>query len=463
MKKNKTNEINQKINEEIVWLEDMKQTISEKILNDTLLYSQIKKQDKIIDKLKKFYKRKTDKFSKKNINSDVKVTKNPKKLKKDELKISNKSNRNKNKLLNKKNRVDNSIEKLKKLNQEKEINHIVFSLTAFTRYKGFHNLLKSVFKFLNENKLMLLILLISIIVGFLQPVFFTKRNIFTNIFKNNVVIGIMAIGMTFVILTGGIDLSVGSLIGFSGIYSMGFLIGGMPTILAFMLGILLSIVIGLISGLLVSLIKLPPFIITLVGLLSIRGIIYIYADGAPKTQIGNSTFDFINNTTTLGLPFVVLILIVFVFIGMFILKFTKFGRNVYSVGGNKEAAKLSGINTKMIITSVYVISGLMAGIASLFYASKISSVGPTAGNSYELDVIAAVVLGGTSLEGGKGGVGKTFLGWLVISTLSNALIILGFNSNWQLVFKGLIILVAVILDKNFGIINKVKKTLYKYI
>ncbi len=349
---------------------------------------------------------------------------------------------------------ESSIKKIKKNESE---NFYKIYMTQFFRRLGLIKLINSILKIINENKLMIIVFIISIIAASIKPVFFTKYNIFNNILKNNVTIGIMAIGMTFVIISKGIDLSVGSILGFAGMISMGLLLDGTPTILAFLIGILIAITLGFVQGILVSYIKLPPFIVTLVGLLAIRGGVYIYAEGSPKTDVRNKTFDFLNNTNLLGLPIIVILFLSLTFIGMFVLKYLSFGRKVYSVGDNVEAAQLSGINTKKIITICYLISGLTAGIAAFVFSSRISSAGPTSGNAYELEVIAAVVLGGTSLSGGKGGVGKTFLGWLVISILSNALILLGFDSNYQLVFKGLVILLAVILDKNFAFLAKLKK------
>ena len=351
-------------------------------------------------------------------------------------------------------RYDHSI---KVIQSKGNKNYWSLLFTSYFRRLGLNNISRNILKFVNENKLMLIIILIAIIAGTLKPVFYSKYNILNNIIKNNSTIGLMAVGMTFVILIGGIDLSVGSILGLTGILSMGMILNGMNTILAFMIGFLIAFMLGAIQGLLIAWVRLPAFIVTLVGLLSVRGAIYIYAKGAPKTQVGNKVFDFINSGSFLGMPFLVWVLITFVFIGMIILKYTHFGRKVYSVGGNEEAAKLSGINTKKIILICYAISSLMAGIGSLAFVSKIASAGPTSGSAYELDVIAAVVLGGTSLSGGKGGIGKTFLGWLVISILANALVILGFDSNWQLVFKGLVILIAVILDKDLNVISQLKK------
>ena len=259
--------------------------------------------------------------------------------------------------------------------------------------------------------------------------------------------GILAIGMTYVILTKGIDLSVGSVLALCGLITGSFVTGANPqnVYFAIFLGILAGGALGTVTGVLVSRLSVAPFVATL-GMLSVaRGLTFIYNNGMPIANLSKE-FRFIGQGMLGGIPVPVIILAITFFIFWFILKYTTFGRYVYAVGGNERSAKTSGINTRRVIFTVYVISGLLSGLAGLILAARTTSALPQAGVAYELDAIAAVVIGGTSLNGGVGTLGGTLIGALIIGVINNGLDLLGVSSYYQQVIKGTIIVAAVLLD-----------------
>jgi ribose transport system permease protein len=267
----------------------------------------------------------------------------------------------------------------------------------------------------------------------------------------------LSIGMTIVILSGGIDLSVGSVLAFSGAVSAGLLKHGVSvpgtdvfieftTSGAIIVALLVGTVLGWFNGFVITRFKLPPFVATL-GMLSIaRGLTMLWTGGFPITQLGDS-FGFIGTGRWLGVPMPVWISGGLVAIFVLLMKCTRFGRQIYAVGGNERAATLSGLNVRRIKLLVYTMGGALAGVAGLLVTSKLNSAQPNAGNSYELDSIAAVVIGGTSLNGGRGSILGTVLGCLIIGVLNNGLVLLEVSPFWQQVIKGLVILVAVAVDK----------------
>ena len=268
----------------------------------------------------------------------------------------------------------------------------------------------------------------------------------------------LSVGMTMVILTGGIDLSVGSVLAFSGAIAAGLLKNGIeiPALNLFvgvtvpgaiLIAGLVGSSLGLFSGLMITRFKVPPFVATLCMLIIARGFTELWTGGANITGLG-STFDFIGTGRLLGvIPMPVCISAVIVFIAAVVLKKTRFGRYLYAVGGNEKAARLSGLNVNSIKTLVYTISGFLAAVGGIIVTAKIDSASPTAGESYELDSIAAVVIGGTSLDGGKGSVPGTVIGVLIIGILNSGLTIAGVDPFWQKVVKGFVILLAVVIDK----------------
>ncbi|WP_235476344.1 MULTISPECIES: ABC transporter permease [unclassified Frigoribacterium] len=303
--------------------------------------------------------------------------------------------------------------------------------------------------------------LIAIIVVFsvLSPNYFTVGNLLT-MSSHVAVYAILAIGMLLVILNGGIDLSVGSTLGFSGVIA-GFLmngvaIGGTTLYPALWVVVVLSCgmgaFIGLINGVLVARFKVAPFVATLgmlyvvrgVGLLMTNGLTYNDLAGDPA--LGNTGFDWLGFNRLLGLPIGVIVMIVVAVAVSLLLNRTVFGRWLYASGGNERAAELSGVPVKRVKVRVYVLSGLFAAIAGLILSSELTSASPTAGNSYELTAIAAVVIGGAALSGGIGNVRGTLLGAFVIGFLSDGLVIIGVSSYWQTVFTGAVIVLAVLLN-----------------
>jgi erythritol transport system permease protein len=274
----------------------------------------------------------------------------------------------------------------------------------------------------------------------------------------------MAIGMTFVILTGGIDLSVGSIVGLAGMVAGGLIDQGIPittmglTIypnvvetVAMTLGA--GMLIGGFNGVLVTKLNVAPFIATLGTLYIARGIALLISNGQTfanlvgSPDLGNTGFPFLGSGTILGIPFSIVALVILTGVAAYIARQTPFGRQVYAVGGNENAARLSGVRITRIKIAVYVISGLCAAFAGLVVSSELVAANPASGESFELNAIAATVLGGTSLMGGRGTIGGTVVGAFVIGVLSDGLVMLGVNAFWQMVIKGLVIITAVVLDQ----------------
>ena len=267
----------------------------------------------------------------------------------------------------------------------------------------------------------------------------------------------LSIGMTIIILSGGIDLSVGSVLALSGAVAAGLLKNGFAvpgtdvfveftTSGAVIAGILVGTVLGWFNGFAITRFKLPPFVATL-GMLSIaRGLTMLWTGGFPITRLGDQ-FGFMGSGHLFAVPMPVWISAALVAVFMLIMKRTRFGRHVYAVGGNERAATLSGLNVNRIKLLVYTLGGALAGVAGLLVTARLDSATPNAGIGYELDSIAAVVIGGTSLSGGRGSVPGTVLGCLIIGILNNGLVLLAVSPFWQQVIKGFVILVAVAIDQ----------------
>ncbi|MDU1538184.1 MAG: ribose ABC transporter permease [Paeniclostridium sordellii] len=293
------------------------------------------------------------------------------------------------------------------------------------------------------------LLLLIVVVSILSPSFLSTRNIL-NILRQTSVNAIIAAGMTFVILTGGIDLSVGSVLALSGAFAASLLASGQSIIVAAMAAIVVGAVVGFLNGFVIAKGKLQPFIATLATMTILRGITLVFTDGKPITLGSNAlamAFGKIGGGTILGVPSPVIITILVFITCYYILNHTKMGRYTYALGGNEEATKLSGLNTDRIKIWVYTISGILSAVAGIIITSRLYSAQPTAGTGYELDAIAAVVLGGTKLTGGKGKISGTIIGALIIGVLSNALNILDVSSYYQMMVKGIVILIAVLLDR----------------
>ncbi|MBN6885691.1 ribose transport system permease protein [Cytobacillus horneckiae] len=291
------------------------------------------------------------------------------------------------------------------------------------------------------------LLLIIIILAIMSPNFSTTENIF-NVLRQVSINALIAFGMTFVILTGGIDLSVGSILALASALTAGMLASGMDPILAVLLGLLAGAAMGLFNGLIIAKGKVAPFIATLATMTIFRGLTLVYTEGRPITGLSDAvSFQMLGKGYFLGIPFPVITMLIAYLILYFLLKKTTFGRGVYAIGGNEEASRLSGLKVDRLKMGVYSLSGLLAALAGITLMSRLDSAQPTAGTSYELDAIAAVVLGGTSLSGGRGWIFGTLIGALIIGVLNNGLNLLNVSSFYQQVVKGGVILLAVLIDR----------------
>jgi ribose/xylose/arabinose/galactoside ABC-type transport system permease subunit len=276
------------------------------------------------------------------------------------------------------------------------------------------------------------------------PVFLSQVNVL-NVIRQVSVVGIMAVGMTFVILLGQIDLGVGSLLALTGMVAAIMQradLGLVPSILG---SLTLGAATGLLVGGLVTKGGIPSFVATLGVLAAFRGATLLIS-GQPVLGL-KEDFRFIGAGEVLGLPFPIVLFAIVVAIGVIVLRRTRFGRYIYAVGGNETAAKLSGINVEVIKLSAFVISGICTAVSALILTARLNSGQPLAGQGYELDVIAAVVVGGTSLSGGRGSVGGSVIGAMLIGVLSNGLTLLQVPPDWQPIVKGVIIVAAVLVDQ----------------
>lgn len=291
------------------------------------------------------------------------------------------------------------------------------------------------------------LILLIIVVSILNPSFLDLSNLL-NLLRQISINGLIAFGMTFIILTGGIDLSVGSILALSSAFIALMITSGVDPIIALIIGVLIGFVLGAVNGLLVTKGNMAPFIATLATMTIFRGLTLVITDGNPITNLGDSyLFQLFGKGYFIGIPVPAVTMIIVFVILLIILQKTTFGRHTYAIGGNEVAAKISGIKVNKIKILIYGISGLMSALAGGILTSRLNSAQPTAGTSYELDAIAAVVLGGTSLTGGKGRIVGTLIGVLIIGVLNNGLNLLGVSSFYQQVVKGVVILIAVLIDR----------------
>ncbi|MDY2800276.1 MAG: ribose ABC transporter permease [Fusobacterium mortiferum] len=298
-----------------------------------------------------------------------------------------------------------------------------------------------------SNKPLIGLIIFAVIVSVLNPRFLTHANIL-NVLRQTSINSIIAIGMTLVILTGGIDLSVGSILAFCGAVMASLLNAGHNPILAFIVTLALGLVFGFFNGFLVSKMKLQAFIVTLVTMTFLRGATLVFTEGKPITvDDGGLLFENVGGGYLFDIPIPIYIMIALFVAGHYLLMHTKFGRYTYAIGGNEEATKLSGINVDKVKMWVYGLCGMLSALAGVILTSRLYSAQPTAGSGYELDAIAAVVLGGTSLAGGVGRVTGTALGALIIGVLGNALNLLNVSSYYQMMIKAIVILIAVLIDR----------------
>ena len=315
-------------------------------------------------------------------------------------------------------------------------------------------------------RLRALVALLALVVAFslLSPSFLTSGNLVI-LSKHVALNAILAIGMTFVILTGGIDLSVGSVAGLAGMIAGSLLHEGLvvqplgvvvyfsvPAVVAIALGA--SVLVGLLNGFLVTRLRVAPFIATLGMLYVARGIALLSSGGATfpslagQESLGNTGFAALGSGLLLGVPMPIIVMVAFAAAGVFLSTKTPFGRHVYAIGGSERAAELSGVAVGRVKLAVYVISAFCAGMVGILIASQLMAAHPATGETFELSAIAAVVLGGTSLAGGRGSIGGTLVGAFVIGVLSDGLVLLGVSEFWQIVVKGIVIVLAVVLDQS---------------
>ncbi len=288
------------------------------------------------------------------------------------------------------------------------------------------------------------LLVLVLVLWILTPHFLTVSNLL-NVAQQTSINAIIAVGLTFVIITAGIDLSVGSIVAFSGVVLASALQAAVPLPIALMIGLSVGTLSGLLNGLLITYGRLPPFISTL-GMMSVaRGSALLYTGGRPISGF-SPEFRYLATGELLHIPVPVIIMVLIYLIGHIVLTRTKFGRYVYAIGGNEEAAVLSGINVKFHKAAVYALCGLLSGLAAIILTARLNSAQPIAGIMYELDAIAATVIGGTSLMGGEGRIIGTLIGALIMGVLRNGLNLLGVSSFIQQTVIGAVIIFAVLMD-----------------
>lgn len=333
--------------------------------------------------------------------------------------------------------------------------------TSATRSSGSARNWFDITRYLLEGRAFFALIAIIVVFSLLSP-FYLSVNNFLIMSSHVAIFGLLAVGMLIVILTGGIDLSVGSTLGLAGVIA-GALMQGVPLepfgVVAYppvwvvaVLTCALGAVVGVVNGVLVAYFRVPAFVATLGMLYVARGVALLLTNGLTYNNLGgrpelsNTGFDWLGFNRLFGVPIGVIVLAVVAIFASVLLTRTAFGRWVYATGGNARAAELSGVPVKRTQVSVYVLSGICAAIAGLVLSSQLTSAGPTAGTTYELTAIAAVVVGGAALAGGRGTVRGTLLGAFVIGFLSDGLVIIGVSSYWQTVFTGAVIVLAVLLN-----------------
>ena len=299
-------------------------------------------------------------------------------------------------------------------------------------------------KILDQSMLVIVLIVFIIIFSIMEPAFISQRNIF-NIILQVSILSPIAIGMTLVILTGGIDLSVGSVLAFSQAVCAGMLVAGQNMFLAVLVTILIGVGLGLANGMMVAFLKLPAFIATL-GMMSMaRGFQQMYTMGSTIYNMPEP-FRYLGTAYWFGVPAPIFLVIAAFIIFALIMKYTTFGRSVYAVGGNPQAARISGISINKVTVQVYTVAGFLVALAALLQLTRLNAHESSAGNAMEMDVIACVVIGGTSMTGGRGSIAKTAIGTLIYGVIINGLNIAGVSPFIQKSVIGALIIIAVTLD-----------------
>lgn len=296
-------------------------------------------------------------------------------------------------------------------------------------------------KYKREILVLIATVIMSVVFTALNPQFLTWRNMLT-VFQQMVLNGLLAVGIMFTILTGGIDLSIGCTFAIVGIAVASACVGGMNPLLAILIGLLVGAVLGLFNGFLVTNLKLQPFIATLGTMSLYRGIAYVVTGGTPVTNVPDSFRNIFNGQFPGGIRYYVVVMIVVFVIAHIILSKTRTGDYLYAVGGNEEAAKLSGVNVRKTKYIAYIASGVCTAVAGLIMLASLGSAEATAGIGYETNAIAAAAIGGTSMAGGRGTALGTFFGALLLAVLKVGMVVINVDSFWQYVVTGLIIIVA---------------------
>lgn len=289
-------------------------------------------------------------------------------------------------------------------------------------------------------------IILCILLSIIKPMFLMPTNLLL-VLNQASINGILAIGVTFVLITAGIDISIGSVVGLSGVVAALCVQNGFPISISFIMGILSGVMVGAVVGILVTKGKLAPYIVTLGMMTIIRGVALLISGGRPISGLPTE-FGYLGNKNLLGIPVPVIIFAVVAVLAYIVLMKLCIGRYTFAVGGNTYAAEASGINPNKIKMFVHLVSGGCAGLAGIILASRIITGQPNSGEGYELDAIAAAVVGGTSLAGGTGSIVGTVIGALIIGVIANGLDLMGVSSYWQQIVKGLIIIAAVLLDRN---------------
>ena len=305
------------------------------------------------------------------------------------------------------------------------------------------------------------LLIIGVFLSLLSDKFLTSGNLISVMRQISINVYI-ALGMTLVIILGGIDLSVGAIVALTGTVTVGLIVNtGLPIAAAIAIGLLIGVVCGFISGTMVAEFKLPAFIVTMAMMNIARGAANVYSGGR-STRITDEFFSSIGSGYLFGvIPLPVIYMVVLIILITVVLNKTKFGTYIYAIGGNRESARLSGVPIKKVEIAVFTIIGLLSAFAGLVLASRMYSGQPSVGAGYELDAIAACVLGGVSMSGGKGRISDTVFGAMVIGFISNGLNLMNVNSFWQLVVKGIIILIAVVIDSQKNPDSPINKLIAK--
>ena len=297
---------------------------------------------------------------------------------------------------------------------------------------------------LSEYFIFVIFLVLVIALTFLKPSFIQPSNL-VNILKQASINGILSFGMMFVIIAGGFDMSVGSTVAFAGILAAMLGQGQFPLFVPLIVALIAGLAVGIVNGVGVAVGDLPPFIMTLGTMTAVRGLALLISNGKPVTGI-SAEYKAIAASSVVGVPMLAVFLVIVILICSFILANTVYGRRVYACGGNLLAARVAGINTTKIRISTFAIAGLLAGFCGFLMTSRVTIGQPTAAESYEMDAITACVVGGVSMSGGVGKPWGVVVGALLITVIANGLDILGVSSHWQKIVKGVIIVIAVLID-----------------